>query len=270
MLARTIDQVYKHHGRSFLENIKKARTLDEKPIHQLRLNIKSIRAMLTLLDMISKKKVGGLALLSLLKPVFDRAGKVRTTTLNLQLTQQYKSAILKKFKKHLQKKQAIEGEKLIKELRKLQLKKVKKLHKKNLSTVRKADTDELTKDAIEHLRQQLAEVRADLFDINDDETLHEIRRQLRHIKNIGSLLEEAKADHPFKEELKKVNATYEKIGKWHDTIDLVDALEKFINTLHDPKGLDKTIPLILKLKKDSLKSKRQIARKLRSDLVRPN
>jgi CHAD domain-containing protein len=269
MLSNTIGQVYNQHERSFVKGLKKAKTLAEKPVHQLRLDIKSLRSLLELMEAISKKKIAGKATRKILKPLFRQAGKLRTTALNLYLTRPYRSAVLAKFRKYLEKKQAAEGEKLLRSLKGIELKKLRKLHKKNLTVVKKSDNEELTDQAVDHLRDLLAGVRSDLFDINNDETLHEIRRQLKRIRNIGHLLDEAKVDHPFKEELKKVSATYEKIGKWHDTVDLINELEKFVDNLHEPTGLEKTVPLILKLKKESLKNKRQIARKLRADLVRP-
>jgi CHAD domain-containing protein len=269
MLSATISHVYRKHGRSLVRGIMKARTLGEKPVHQLRLDIKSIRALLELMEKISDKKTKGRATRRMLRPLFRKAGKLRTTALNLQLTQQYRSAVLMKFKQYLRKKQVVEGERLVKSLKSIEPEKLDKLQKKNLSAVKKADNDELTAQAVEHLRELLAGVRGDLFDINVDETLHEIRRQLKRVRNIGQLLEEARVEHPFKEELRKVGRTYEKIGKWHDTVDLINELEKFVDRLHDPKGLEKAIPVIVKLKKESLKNKREIARKLRTDLVRP-
>jgi len=269
MLSSTISHVYREHGRSLIKCIKKARTLAEKPVHQLRLDIKSIRALLELMDNISEKKTEGQATRRMLRPLFRKAGKLRTTALNLQLTQPYHSAVLMKFKRYLRKKQSIEGEKLLKSLKNIEPKKLGRLQKRTLSAVKKSDNEKLTIQAVEHLRDLLAGVRGDLFDINVDESLHEIRRQLKRVRNIGQLLEEAGVDHPFKEELKRVGRTYEKIGKWHDTVDLIKELEKFVDRLHDPKGLEKAIPVIVKLKKESLKNKRQIARKLRTDLVRP-
>jgi hypothetical protein len=269
MLATTIHRVYKHHGKAFRKDVKNARTLEEKGIHRLRLNIKAIIVLLGLMAVISNKKLRGKILLKLLRPIFKKAGKLRTTTLNLKLTHPYRSAVLQKFKAHLAKKQERQRQKLLKEIRKLPLKKISKLHKKNLAAFRKRESDDLPQNVLEHLRELLAGVRADLFDINNDETLHEIRRQLKTIRNIGQLLTEAKVDHPFTEEIQKITDTYDKLGAWHDTVELLKELENFVDNLHEPAGLEKTIPLILKLKKESLKNKRQIAKKLRSDLVRP-
>jgi hypothetical protein len=105
MLATTIHRVYKHHGKAFRKDVKNARTLEEKGIHRLRLNIKAIIVLLGLMAVISNKKLRGKILLKLLRPIFKKAGKLRTTTLNLKLTHPYRSAVLQKFKAHLAKKQ---------------------------------------------------------------------------------------------------------------------------------------------------------------------
>ena len=118
-----------------------------------------------------------------------------------------------------------------------------------------------------YLRLLFAQVRAEVFDISDDETLHQIRKRLKSIRNVGHLLMELETDFPLKEELQKIAVTYEKIGQWHDMQELIVAIEKYVETLDDPAVLEMTAPLIITLKKRCIFDKQKIERRLKADLL---
>jgi CHAD domain-containing protein len=267
MARNSLTSIYKDHHSRFLKDLHAAKGLDETQLHRVRVEIKNLRVLLDLLGVLSKKKYKARPMLKQLEPLFKSAGSIRSVTLNLKLSQPYKSAVLVKFRQHLKDKQHGAGQKFLHEIKSFETKKFSKLHKKALAAFRELKPKKISKGAEEYMRVQFAHVRAGIFDIGDDSVLHQIRKRIKSIRNIGSLLEEIKAEHPFKEELKKVNVTYDKIGHWHDTIELVDHLEEYVDKLGDPAALEKTAPLIIALKKKCLYNKRQIERKLKADLV---
>src|SRR5690606_17810363 len=120
---------------------------------------------------------------------------------------------------------------------------------KDFKTLKEKD---ILKGSEAYLRKHFTFIRAGIFDINDDEALHQIRKKLKSIKNIGMLLDRINKGHSFTTELKKVDHIYEQIGNWHDKVELVSALEDYIDDLDDPKALENSAPLILLLKKSCL------------------
>jgi CHAD domain-containing protein len=121
--------------------------------------------------------------------------------------------------------------------------------------------------AEEYLRILFAHVRAELFDISDDETLHKIRKRLKSIRNIGQVLETIDPSFTLKDELAKISHAYEKIGQWHDTQELIDSIEKYLADIDDPVALEKTAPLIVALKKRCIYNKRKIEQMLKAGLL---
>jgi CHAD domain-containing protein len=267
MARNSLTSIYKNHHSRFLKDLDAAKGLDETRLHKVRVEIKNLRVLLDLLAVLTKKKYKSRTVLKQLDPLFKRAGSIRSATLNLKLSQPYKSAVLVRFRQHLKTQQLDAGQKFLEEIKSFETKKFKQQHKKALEAFRGLKPKKISKGAEEYMRIQFAHVRAGIFDISDDKVLHQIRKRIKSIRNIGGLLEEIKAEHPFKEELKKVNVTYDKIGQWHDTIELVDHLEDYVDSLGDPAALEKTAPLIIALKKKCLYNKRQIERKLKTDLV---
>jgi hypothetical protein len=267
MPKNTITPIYKSHESHFLKNLRQARGLEENSLHKLRVDIKNLRVLIDLLRILSGKKFRGKAMSKQLEPVFKAAGRIRTAALNLKQSQTYRSPVLVKFRQHLRSKQEEASQEFLHVLRKFDGKKFRKLHKKALEEFRELKEGKIKKGAEEYMRVLFAHIRADIFDITDDETLHQIRKRLKSIKNIGQLLDQIDDGHPFKEELVKVHRTYDKIGQWHDTLELTETLEEYVDDLDDPEALEQTAPLILTLKKRCLLNKRQIEKRLKIDMV---
>jgi hypothetical protein len=267
MSRLSISGIYKNQSKAFQKDLKKAVALDDEIIHRLRVDIKNLKVLLELLRVLSKKKFSDKPVQKLLAPVFDHAGEIRTAGLNAKLTEPFKTLPLHKFRKSLARRRQRFGMKLREEIQEFRLKKFERLNKKAMESFRKIKKQTLSKNSAEYLRILFAEIRADIFDISDDDTLHEIRKKLKTIKSIGAILDQLRAEHPFVDELKKVSLTYEKIGQWHDLQVLIAELEQFVNEMEDPRALETTTPLLLRLKKKSLSNKRRIEKRLKADLV---
>ncbi len=267
MPHQQIAEIYRKNEENLLKDLKNPEGLQEKQVHQLRVHIKNMRVLLHLLEALSKKKFSARPILRLLNPVFNRAGKFRTASLNLKLTQMYRSAVLLRFKDHLRVEMEKQKQKMKSELEDFKIKKFKRLQKESLDAFKNIKSSRIKKQGSEYLRVLLAEVRVDLFDISDDETLHEIRHKLKEIKTVGAFLNECAIEHPFKKELDRIAVTYDRIGNWHDTAILIEDLEDFVEQLDDDSALEKTMPLIMVLKKKNLHNKKLIEKKLKVDLV---
>jgi CHAD domain-containing protein len=264
---KTISEIYEEHERSFLKHLKQARKLEEKKVHKLRVEIKNLRVLFEFLKVFSGKKFKTRPLLKLLSPVFKRAGKIRTLHLNQVLTHSERSAVMLRFKEYLQKEEKKAGERLIREIRNFDRKKLMKLHEKNIKTFRKLDSLALREESENYVRSIFAKIRTDMFDMNQDSVLHEIRKNLKTIKNVGQLLSEIDAAQSLNADIQKMYSSYDKIGKWHDGVVLAEKFENYVRKKEKPEVQKKALELVLKLKEKNEKNKILIARKLREDLV---
>ncbi len=267
MAENQIDIIYSKNEESFLQEVKKSKTLQEKQVHELRAQLRNLFVLLHLLNSLSKGRYRPRKMIRMLTPLFELTGKFRVASLNIKLTQPYRSSVLMTFKEKMKRHMERHRLNLQHELQDFKLKKFSRLYKESLEQFKSLKTKRIKKQGAEHLRVLLAEVRVDIFDIDDDETLHQIRTKVREIKVVGNFLEQCGVKHPFSKELARLKVTYERMTSWHDTYILIDELEDFLEELGDEKALEKTMPLIAVLKRRNMHTKKQIEKRLKVDLV---
>jgi CHAD domain-containing protein len=266
MSKHNIRDIFKRSHKAVLEDIRGAAPADGDQIHQLRVDIKKFRSICDLLHESDKDFISA-KLLKSLKPIYNAAGKIRTADVNLHITQPYKSAVLLRYKDHLRQNQDIARQTLQIRLEKFKTSKFRSVFKDAEDELKHLKKKKLKKEGAEYLRVRFAEVRADVFDTSDDKTLHKIRKKLRQIKTIASMMDKMSLHHPFEKDVRKMTIAYDKLGVWHDLAVLIDDLEKYVEDLEDAKALEKTTPLLVVLKRYNLKNKKQIEKRLKTDLV---
>jgi len=267
MQENHIDIIYQKNEENFLQEVKHGRSLQEKQVHELRAQLRNLFVLLHLLHSLSKGKYRPRKMIRMLAPLFELTGKFRVASLNVKLTQPYRSGALLSFKDKMKRQMERHRLNLQHELSDFKLKKFSRLFKESLDVLKSLKTKRIKKQGAEHLRVLLAEVRVDIFDIDDEETLHQIRTKVREIKVVSNFLDQCGVKHPFAKEIARLKVTYERMNSWHDTYILIDELEDFLEDLADDKSLERTMPLIAVLKRKNLHTKRQIEKRLKVDLV---
>jgi CHAD domain-containing protein len=275
--SKTISEIYKEHEKSFLKHLKSAKSVDEKKIHKLRLDVKRLRPLFTFFESLSKNKIDKKKVLKLISPVFKSAGKIRTTTLNIKLSQVYRSKAILGFKIHLQLKEKQQEKKFLKAIKKFERKKFKKLHKKTLDVLKKTGQKLGHKRIEEYVKDFSGKNPTDIVDIDNNKDLHDIRKKLKDLKTLTELLENIAPKRKLIIRQQKVEAIEETIGKWHDTVILVQEFEKFIKdsqntntsaTERDKKNKDneKLSIIVLNLKARNETNKKLIVEQLKEKL----
>jgi len=259
---RSIAKIYKENHRSFLYHLKKAKELDESVIHKLRVDIKNIRVLVALLKKLSREKIRSKRLFKLISPVFGNAGDIRTTTLNLKLTKNSRSKLVLKFQEHLKKQNKKAEDEFLKTLKDFDKKKFNKYTETNHSILKKLNAKEVQQKTIDQLNKALEEVRTSFSETESDKDLHEIRKQIKTIKNLGIILKDMDSVNPFSKSLEKTDLLYKKIGDWHDSVMLVDDLEDFAKAHKKLKPTLKNNLFIDKLKTKNKKNKSLIIKEL--------
>jgi CHAD domain-containing protein len=233
---KTVADVYRDQNKSFLKHLKSARELEEEKIHKLRVDVKKLRSLFKFLEALSKKDFDKKKAMKLISPVFKSAGKIRTATLNLELVSHYRRIALLGFKIYLKEKEKEAKKIFLQELKAFDKKEFSKLHKKILENFKKQNQKSLGKNSEKYINELLSKISNDMPDISNDEYFHDIRKKLKDVKTISGLLEEIAPHSISPSRQKSVETIEEKIGRWHDTVTLVQELEKFISQNKSTKG----------------------------------
>jgi|GEM_PF-2138876 len=264
---KTIIQLYTEHEHSFIKHLKRAKNLEEKEVHKLRVEIKNLRVLFEFLQALTEKDFKFRGLLKLLKPVFKKAGGIRTAQLNLTLSRPYRSATMLRFREYLREQEKKTSRRFLKYIKTFDTEKLEKLHKKNLKAIKKFKPGSIETDSESYIRNILAKIRTAMFDVNKDRVLHEIRKHLKTIKNMGRLLKKLKLSPFMQGEIKKIALTYDKIGKWHDDLMLADTFENYILKKDVPETREKALAFVLTLREKNEKAKLLLIKKLRVEFV---
>jgi CHAD domain-containing protein len=260
---KNILNLYLKHERSFIKRLKRAKSLKEEEVHKLRLEIKNLRTLFEFLESLAEKQVASNSMLQLFKRMFKRAGKIRSTQLNIKLSKPYRTATMVRFREFLEKEEGKAEKEFLKEVKKIDTDTLERLHKKNLKALKKLRSQLIAEDSENYLRTIFTKIRSSMFDIDKDEVLHEIRKLLKTLKNTNSLLYELKQDHTLAEEIKNMHSSYEKIGNWHDGLIFAETFENYIRKKEIPEVQRRALNLVSMLKHKNEKAKLLLIKKLR-------
>ncbi len=263
----TISDFYLVHKKSFSKHLQAAKNLEEKEVHKLRVQIKNLRVLFQFLENLHHRKIKSTSFVKLLNPVFEKAGEIRTQHINLTLTAHYRSAIMWRFKNYLRQKEEKAGKALLKEIKHFDNGEFKTLHKKNLRSLKKIDTNTARKESESYIRLSFAKLHKDLFEIDNDEILHKIRKRLKTIKNMNHLVAEISPSVTISKGLKKIENIYEGLGKWHDDLVLAETFEKYVHKKESPDTAEQATKLLLKLLEKSEKDKSVMMKRMRVELI---
>lgn len=264
--AKTITQLYLEHEKRFSKQLKRAKSLEEEDLHKLRVEIKNLRVLFAFLQQLQTKNLKLTGLLEFLKPVFKKAGKIRTVQLNLKLSKAYRSASMSRFRDFLQKREKKARVRFVKELKAFDKETFKGLHKKKLNLLEKIEAGITARRSEAYVRRVFVKVRTALFNTNKDEALHEIRKHFKTLKNMGRLFAELKQVSPLHAEIKKTEALYEKIGQWHDELVFTESFETYVLQKEKPEAQKNAQAFVSKLKAKNEKIKLQLILKLHKEL----
>src|SRR5690606_30116592 len=101
MAGKSVSSIYRRSERRLLKHLEEAGSLEPERLHKMRVDIKNLRVLLDILRVVTGQKKAGQGVSRVLDPVFRKAGRVRTITLNVSLSRPYRTRWLEKFRQHL-------------------------------------------------------------------------------------------------------------------------------------------------------------------------
>lgn len=214
----TKKKIKKYFERQFdelIQNLQNLNNIDRQKMHNIRLNLKKIRAVASFLKDCTHKK--GFSVKSL-KELFKVAGEIRTAQLNLET-----------FKKYNIKDEAfLSNHQEIIESNALKLKNQSLDHIESIVKLRNAFYDSITdisESKVIRYYYSNIKVLSNNFRIIDENNLHDSRKIIKRLLYVLKILPESilaklNLNTIYLDELQ------ETIGKWHDTQDTLIVLSK--------------------------------------------
>jgi CHAD domain-containing protein len=199
-------------------------------IHQLRVTIKKLRGVWSLLDEISKKKNGNNKHIINLNAVFKNSGNVREAQVLQEMIKKNPSKYLKPYKNYLgniQKRKEAQLKLALKGFKASQLDKLKDSVIKKIAEPK--DVTIFTKSSVLTMKK-LKKVRVHMQRVEDKRELHKIRMELKVVAELLSIMIEIHPTTRLKKMYSKIKTLNQRIGKWHDYYELLLSLIKFKKT----------------------------------------
>lgn len=212
-------------------------------IHQMRVSIKKIRTVLNVLEISSNHEYSKQEHLILLRNLFQAAGKMREAQLNLSLTKKQKAAYLLPYTEYLLKIQKNASEELGKEIQLFNSSKLNVLNKDLLIKCKSIADQSITKEALIFVSDKLQKVIKLKVRTQNDILLHKIRKHLKQVSEILTLLNEIHCGQEVIHLKSVVKSLARAAGKWHDIKVLIDSMNDFLQ--QNPK--DKNVTYLMSL-----------------------
>ncbi|MCB9232847.1 MAG: CHAD domain-containing protein [Bacteroidia bacterium] len=253
-----IQHYYRELG-TFREHFAQTRAgLGRDDIHQLRVSIKKLRAILHLLELAGKGAWSTAGLLDLFAQLFKKAGKVREAQINLGLVENEAAECLGSYSKSQEKKLLHRKEKLHAQLEQFDFEKLDQLNQELSQNTKNLLNQTVFEEGTRFVEESLQEVDGLRKKIKDDEVLHDIRIKLKAVHEVLSILADLSPTEEllkFKAEIKMIN---ELIGEWHDHTVLGSSIQEFDQEELNKKGRAELKKHLKALKQQNALNRRQI------------
>jgi len=227
------------------------RSLIKKPtrknIHQLRVAIKKIRAVLRLIERTSKGSFNKTEHFEMFSALFQSAGKVREAQVNGKLIKKYTDAEGLSYMNYLEDIESRAAEQLSEEARALNTLKLEVLNKELLKKARKVSDEDIRQEATKYISHNLKKV----IQYSDDlQKLHTVRKIVRTISVVLKYLSyDPSGTYNEANLYYVVDKLNDMIGEWHDGQVLVDSIRSFMRQ-HDTNDCEIYSEIIQKVEDD--------------------
>ena len=223
---------FRKRSASFLANIYKVGiTSDSRDIHRARLDVKKIFALYGLFEMVSPDHFGGLRGYRIFRPLYRQAGKIREMQVSQLLiaTPEFSPFSTPALVEWLRRKEAEAAEKFIRQVKDFREKDLKAMEKEVEQVCRKGTLFRLRSKTYKYALARVEMIRETLASHPDEQGLHHIRKHLKEVSTLVTLVQTVKPNTEQEKLITALNRTEMMIGDWHDRIVLTSAVERYLD-----------------------------------------
>jgi CHAD domain-containing protein len=256
-------QYYNRYFASFCIQFGKPKLrLSKKVIHQLRVDIKNMRAIFELLKVISNESWMEEKNINVFDKLFQAAGNVREEQVNLSIVNQYTySSSLSLFKKYLIKRKRSAFWTLHKALNNFNLVYNQNGIQENKSHVESNYQSEIIHQAQSFIQKGIKRIKK-LYPEISSKNLHNIRKEIKNISTIAIFYYEISPNKKLAKISDKIKSLERLMGVWHNRVVLQSSIKQFLTK-------DESFPEVLMLnnlirltKKQNTKTVKQIEKRM--------
>lgn len=241
------------------------RTLDKQKmedVHQMRVSIKKLRAMWSLIQMVNQDQWQKKVLSDLVRELFSEAGHLREAQVNLELVQATKKSYLQPYKKYLKKSQKRSTKKLVRRMRTFKRKKFDRLNDQLLAMMKKIPDDLLVQEAAVFVFNRIKKVRKIKKYLPNEEKLHDIRKEQKVIQEVLNIIRVLSPENTLDHLRLQVKSFNQRIGQWHDYCVLNHSLKIFLKTNRGQKERKKQKKYLKRIHRKQKASQKKIQKML--------
>ncbi len=214
-------------------------------IHELRVAIKNIRALLTLTEIASKGIFTGKSHSKIYSSLFKQAGKVREDQINRELTGGLEKDNLTFYSQYLDKRQEHNIQKLLAEAKMFDFSSLESDSDRVMIAMNALPEEVLIHEADDYISRKLKRINKLTEKNHNEDRLHRVRRLIKSATEIMSLrilLNEEKDLVRVHHNLKTI---YKKIGDWHDHTVWLESMKKYARQESNKKNSDTDLKNVL-------------------------
>ena len=224
-------EFYQQRAASLIERIDDARDqLADEPIRRLRVGMKRLRSLYRLIEFIRPNQFKSRRHERAFRKLFKRVGQVRDIQVSRASTGRFPlpADMAKRYGRFLEKQEKQARKKLkrtLKKFRKRNLKKTGKLIQRLGMTVSPVKVEQRLRAFID---REASAIEALQQDERSAEGMHQMRKHLKSLIEVGTLLAQFTSDDGLEQLLTKAKRTQLQVGTWHDRVVWLHHLETFI------------------------------------------
>lgn len=197
-------------------------------IHDLRVSIKKVRSLLSLLELASNKKFDPNESFHLLNPVFKNAGYIRECQINICLLEQFDNKVGVLFRDHLIKKQTKSAKKLIREMNNFDIDELKRRYELTRKYIFELPITQINQASVESVEDKIQKIKRLKQKASGKFWMHKIRKHLKYVLEILDLINSLVEDHELKPLSQKTKSCAKLIGEWHDYQVFLASFKRFL------------------------------------------
>ena len=199
----------------------------ESDIHDLRLSIKKLRATWSLMDVVTRGLLNKQVHNELFRKLFKSAGRVREAQVNIMAVDKLNLKYLTAYREYQLGLQKKAEKKMQSVLKSFNHDCFKILDRHWRQSVRKIPEALIFEHSWMFINRELDKVRQLVKGLPHSDNLHEIRIILKAVHEVISILSKLGENANINSLGKKIKNINEEIGQWHDTLVLLESLEKY-------------------------------------------
>ncbi len=224
---------YRKRVASFLANLYKAGITSEmKDIHRSRLDVKKLYALFQLFELIDADTFNQKKHIARFNNLYRRSGKIREIQVSLLLLERFdqSSAVLESFRAFMLNQEKLQTVKLMKVIREFREKDIRKTDKVVQLVIGLVNPARMVSQSNRFLAEKSKRVTVLTALADQPENVHNIRKELKSMSTICTLLLSMRQDEFLDRVVTSLNQSEMMIGSWHDNMVLMDYFDKFIST----------------------------------------